>query len=563
LKTLYREYGGADQREQQVYENFLFKDVSLGEQWITHLRERFAGFDNFLGTVDALVIGADYHNVPKIASELSKIVDDNKVNIKDLEMELEILGNMDGRVRSFVDKLLNTVNDIMGDNAGIDALNTLASRPVIEEYGMTAVEEEEKFRDNFYNTNTGLYGLYKMEKGCNDKFDRPSEHLVNKWNECALETKEILKFTEENSISYIHTKLIGGALYERAMAVWAATAYKYLLPDISDLERLAQLVGTNPNMSPPGKLDAYKRANRLAKVYIGELVPGVQFLCQKLEFLILRIFEIAWISLSKKPDYALVISALGPGFKEVVASSLATAVRSSARLAYNRAFFDLDNEAFKLFPYQGNSPAASGLSFAFKNRKDAIEKIQQEYKTTVAKAFMTECEKVVKKDLDPSMSESLNDGFLFGINLLAEVGAINPLVFVGLHVVKAALRQIQKAWDRRSQSKSGGGGNEENLDLKALGLATSLYLHFLPRFISTVDGRMRADIWSSLNNTPKNHETIETVVVSELVRSKTDTANKHKSKIGVLGAQNKDINAQRKDMDRFRSKFASFMHDGG
>ena len=93
-----------------------------------------------------------------------------------------------------------------------------------------------------------------------------------------------------NSIDYLHKELVGGKLYERAVAVWSSSLYSYLAPTHDDLLRLANIVGTNTEIKDPNRHD-FLKATRLMEVYVMRLVPALQYLCQKLEFLLLKNYD--------------------------------------------------------------------------------------------------------------------------------------------------------------------------------------------------------------------------------------------------------------------------------
>eukprot|EP00957_Ditylum_brightwellii_P051568 3910744-Ditylum_brightwellii.AAC.1 len=97
-------------------------------------------------------------------------------------------------------------------------------------------------------------------------------------------------------------------MYERSLAVWASTAYNFLAPSEDDLDRLANVVGIDPEINTSNEV---KKAKRLAEIYIGRLIPALQYLCQKMEFILLNIFDTAWHSLMRKDYYANIASAVG------------------------------------------------------------------------------------------------------------------------------------------------------------------------------------------------------------------------------------------------------------
>lgn len=92
----------------------------------------------------------------------------------------------------------------------------------------------------------------------------------------------------------------------------------------------------------------------------------------------------------------------------------------------------------------------------------------------------------------------------------------------------------------------------EDLDQKALGFAIGLYGHFLPRFIASIDGRMRSEIWSSATNVPLNESIKMNVVTSALI-------NKKKSGYTDINGRVKDIMQQIDTIEGFRDDIYSFL----
>jgi hypothetical protein len=75
-------------------------------------------------------------------------------------------------------------------------------------------------------------------------------------------------------ISYLNLKLVGGALYERAIYVWACSVYRLVAHTSDDRLQLPHTVGTDPEMRDRNRYD-FKKAQSLAKIYILCLTPAV------------------------------------------------------------------------------------------------------------------------------------------------------------------------------------------------------------------------------------------------------------------------------------------------
>eukprot|EP00957_Ditylum_brightwellii_P167550 12755351-Ditylum_brightwellii.AAC.1 len=107
-----------------------------------YLLEKCVGFDNFLGAVD----------------------DERKQTLSALKMEQKAIEVLDHNVSIFVHTLLSIMNVIMTNDSGNDALGVLGSKTVTQEVSMTALEEEEEFASNYYNSNC-RYELYDHHAG--------------------------------------------------------------------------------------------------------------------------------------------------------------------------------------------------------------------------------------------------------------------------------------------------------------------------------------------------------------------------------------------------------------
>uniref|UniRef100_A0A7S4W6M9 Dynamin N-terminal domain-containing protein n=1 Tax=Ditylum brightwellii TaxID=49249 RepID=A0A7S4W6M9_9STRA len=514
FEEIVNEYNTANSRERLIYDSF---QQGLDPQLSNCLLEKCVGFDNFLGAVDGLVINRDFGNVDKISNELLRVVDERKQTLSALKTEQKVIEELDQNVSIFVHKLLSTMNVIMTNDSGNDALGVLGSKAVIQEVGMTALEEEEEFASNYYNSNR-RYELYDHHVGCNDRFDQPELHDVVAWKHAVRKTLlDLQSPVTRPSISYLGQKLIGGALYERSLAVWSSTAYSFLVPSEDDIGRLANIVGTDPEIAQSNQ---FKKAKRLAEIYMGQLTPALQYLCQKMEFILLKIFDTAWCSLMKKDYYANIAAAVGDSFKLIIKDNYRQAVLKSARLAYNRAFFDLDNEVHKLLPYQVGSPSVTAMKYAFPADKDNIERVMQIYYEQISENVKEH----YKDELDLNSNDigaQLQKGIIEGISILADGGVISPLLFAGITITRAALSVVSKSLEKQNRLAPMSAGKillAEDLDQRSLGFAVGLYAHFLPRFIASIDGRMRAEIWSSVKNTPLNESIRQGVVKSHLIK---------------------------------------------
>jgi hypothetical protein len=99
------EYRHAGSREEDIYRSF-FGTVNLGYDMEEFLRSKFLGFDNLLGTVDALVLERDLGNFERIAGRLGHIIDQTRRTIENLEVKLELLSNLRDHTQSLPYRLV-------------------------------------------------------------------------------------------------------------------------------------------------------------------------------------------------------------------------------------------------------------------------------------------------------------------------------------------------------------------------------------------------------------------------------------------------------------------------
>jgi hypothetical protein len=134
--------------------------------------------------------------------------------------------------------------------------------------------------------------------------------------------------------------------------------------------------------------------------------------------------------------------------------------------------------------------------------------------------------------------------FREGIDLLSTLGSINPLVFVGLKVLHEA---VEKAWTTLKENKKAGG----DVDEKAPGFAIVMYTHVLPRFIASIDGRMRADLWACFHKTPTSSSIRHEILESGEVQSKETVRESNDKKISCLAEERESIAKTCKDIQIF------------
>jgi hypothetical protein len=513
-----------------------------------------------LGTVDALVIGRDFHSISKITDQLATVANEKALRIGGLKKEQEILGDVDYHARTFVEELFQHMNSALTADSEAYTTKTFGDIDVIEERGMTAWEEEKEFgqtnkKMNHYES-LGYHSCTRTFDERDDKlesqyhagsqnFDQTSARHRKDWGRaCDKTLKEISKGSPCSPIAYLSKSLVGGALYDRAFAVWASTAYGLLLPTADDLKCIANIVGSDSEM--PGDTFEIKKAKRQAELYIGRLLPAVQYLCQKMEFLLMKVFDTAWLSVESQENNAKIADVLGrDSFKSVVKGILCHEISKSGTLAYHRVFGDLRNEVYKLTPYEKNSPSVTGMKFAFPKQIGDIDLTMKGYSDKVSSVV-----KSYNEEKCPNPYGALKKGILFGLNLLADAGSVTPLITVGLSILKEAVTSICTALEDQHNSASGPLPLSEDADQHALGVAVALYSHFLPRFIASIDGRVRSDLWT-IKNAARKEATKERVMKSTIVMSRKKTKGDNAKQIEDLVAQKMDIDKSREELQEF------------
>jgi GTPase SAR1 family protein len=561
------ELRGAQEREAAFLTAFLEGDKGHEGCHLKDFRQ-FMGFESFLGIVDAMVLTRDLQNLSNFALELSAIEAEKDQMIERLTKENDILNDVERKTGELVDQLIILMKSIMDGDSHSQAIGVLGESKVREAYGMTASEEEHDFYDNHYIREC-KYELFEDQLGL-DSFDTTGEDDAGKWVDRVKKTmKQLDTQTQRQHIAYLQKKLLGGKLYDRAMAVWSAMAYGLLMPSTEDLDILPQLVGTNSELGPDTDRD-FLQAKRLAEIYARKLTPAVQYLCQKMEFLVLKIFDTAWISLLRKNYYSRIVGALGgDSFKATVKNVFEKAIEKSARLAYNRVFFDLQNEVYKLMPYSKTSPAVTAMKFAFAEHERDIDKRQEEYRETVSAqvkkhlmihvlsqeggASIDALTQGNKSGLLPDGGgKALEKGLIHGIDILSMFGSINPLVFAGLQVLKGAIIVVWSELKKRRE-KAGAASVSEETDERALGFAVVMYTHFLPRFIASIDGRMRADLWACFHNACTSSSIRQGVLKSSDVELRQTIRDNNIKKVDCLVHEKASIAKTCKDIQIFLS----------
>ena len=203
----------------------------------------------------------------------------------------------------------------------------------------------------------------------------------------------------------------------------------------------------------------------------------------------------------------------------------------------------LNNEVSKLIPYEKTRPSVSGMAFAYPDAAADVGRRVQDY-AKVSDLVKSMSEQVMGDIFTEDFSSAVLGGIRAGISLLATVGAIDLLLLAGLHLVKSAFKMASHLYNKKNKkkyesglldkNKSEPGPLDEDVDEHLLGFACAIYAHFLPRFISTIDARMRSDIWASVKDKDYDVVIAETVVESAVMKKAKSSVTSFRRQIQRL-----------------------------
>jgi Dynamin family len=530
FSDIVEEYRDASRREEGMYQSFFSSTVDLGENMQNILESRFLGFDNLLGTVDALVIERDLGNFDVMTKKLRHVMDQTSRSIENLNVQIDLLGNLRNYTKEFLTDLFFDVKKIATTDSGGSHILATVDVNDIKSLGNNALTEEIEFIFGHRDTSKSLvldnshtFGGYYDPQRVYQKETSQGYHETNvaMWRKEIIKTIQRLKNPQNStSIDYLNKELVGGKLYERAISVWSSSLYSYLAPTEDDLIRLANLVGTNTEIKDPNRHD-FLKATRLMEVYVMRLVPALQYLCQKMEFLLLKIMDTAWRARLNMGHNTELVKLIGEtSLREEAWSRFRDVVRRSSRSAFVASLTDLNNDVSKLLPYSTDSAAVSGMLFAFPDSAENILSLHAEYRNVFANAIK---KKVSQHMNDIFSSEALSTvlkGIEDGIDMIATAGSIDPLLIAGLGTCRD---MVSSTWKRqRPLSRRGIDERMEDRDERLLGFTCVLYSHFLPRFIATIDSRMRRHLWGSVDDIRTMEDLRDSILGSNVFQSTQD-----------------------------------------
>lgn len=565
------EYRNSDGLEEEVYRKF-FSTVDIGSTTEYFLRSKFLGFNSLLGTVDAMVVERDLGNFERISRKLLRISDKTAQAVSKLELKREILLSLNNHSKIFITDLLYDLKKIATTDAGGGPIIATIDIDEIRAHGNNALEEEIEFAFGRHDDNATFSpsayetfgGYYDPDRTYRGQSVQGLDHMnLGLWKREVFSTVDRLKSpAKTHSIDYLKMELVGGKLYERAVAVWSSSLYSFLAPTEDDLLRLANIVGTNTEIKDPHRHD-FLKATRLMEVYVMRLVPALHYLCQKLEFLLLKIFDTAWRSRRRTGTNKELLEVIGEAhFRTEARTVFRDSIRKSAAIAYGASLSDLNNDISKLLPYATDSAAVSGMLFAFPETAESILNVHTEYRNVFAKAVKT---KVIAHMSDIFLDEGLPSvlrGIEDGIDVITMAGSIDPLLVAGL----GTCREMVWATWKRDRAESQRGRDErvddermEERDERLLGFTCVLYSHFLPRFIATIDSRMRRDLWASVDDTRAIENIRESVIQSNILRVASAKVEKIDQELGVLKMKEAKLRDAYERLTDLRQEFQGYL----
>ena len=585
-----RMYEGADERERKICDDFFWKEfraTGRSDPASDLYRANYCGFPALLGTIDALIVARDLENAKKNCSTLENIVAEIDQQIENCKKSLLLLGynnttkdNGDEMMKYLKRELnrcvlnLNSIlNQVMGTASGTAMAVAAASNDEMTKCGLTALQEEQKFVDNYYKP-AREYRNHEIFAGSEEMRRTTDPGTLAKWQKqvvTTMKTLETARKTKElgrGRIDYLDTPLISGQIYERALGIWASSVFDFLLPSFDDLIKIANIVGTSHELKDP-KSQYLRKAKRLAENYVGELDPALKFLCQKVEFLMLHCFETAWRTFCKNENNIAFIKAVG---KESLHMHLRECFRNNVHkasdLAYSRSRWDLDSEIHKLLPYQDSETSMAAMALAFPDFEEKLDGSQAQYvelieeKGGIINTALNKCLDNISKDaVNP-----LRRGVELGMKLMVLTSGIDPLMFASFHILESALQPIvKKAVKSRFSSTERPQSHyvpasprrpavEDNDDIELLGLAVALYARCVHRFIAAADGRMRSDLWASINNTHLLVDFQCAVESSPVIANLAERVTEITNEIGQLEKQRSELIQARECLESIAEK---------
>ena len=91
--------------------------------------------------------------------------------------------------------------------------------------------------------------------------------------------------------------------------------------------------------------------------------------------------------------------------------------------------------------------------------------------------------------------------------------------------------------------------------MRLLGFAAALYANFLPRFIATVDARMRTDLWSSVKDTEVESQLETYLMKSPVLKNAKGRAEAKEKELVRLEEQKKELGKARSKCEKTAARY--------
>jgi hypothetical protein len=158
----------------------------------------------------------------------------------------------------------------------------------------------------------------------------------------------------------------------------------------------------------------------------------------------------------------------------------------------------------------------------------------------------------------PTVLKGIEDG----IDVIATAGSIDPLLIAGLGTCR---EMVSTTWKQQSSANRRSADERmEDRDERLLGFTCVLYSHFLPRFIATVDSRMRRELWGSVDDTREIENIREAVMNSRSFKQAGSKVEGLKARLDSLKVKEIELRQAYDKISAMRHEFQGYLslHSG-
>lgn len=375
----------ADDREAASIGPWLAQVTSTPSFPEREFREQLLGFDALLGTIDHMVLLRDGSRLGEMRAILESRLRSLENDAKTCSEDLAEVGNIGQRLERLAAKLVGEITSIQFPDGGHAQQALMAGKEVLDALGMTLADEEIEFMEKVYIPNADYTG---------QPMTFHSQYISDEATTGAW--LNYIVGADIPLVDFPSDRLVTGDLYGRTQSAWATHVYKFIRPSKEDREKLLSLHGFDHEMAGD---NAIKRAKRLGEMYANQLRPAIDYFCQRVVFIIEKIFNAAWSLIQRDVVEAKTLRVYGETEqlgKDLFAAFSKTLREFSAK-TFSHVFADLDCEITKLFPYQEDSPSVQGLLRAFPGKEKEIAERIHEYLTVEKPKLLSSFAKLSKK----------------------------------------------------------------------------------------------------------------------------------------------------------------------